>query len=105
MGEPVKRPEMRKKKDLKHFSDSNSYYRTLLLRDDKSLFYRGFFTIKDPLMSAVIFHSLRPNLGLFLPLGKSRVETLSVLVIGLVMGRTVNLPHLASQFPGPTKVS
>ena len=28
------------------------------------------------------------------------IETLAVLLVGLANGRTVNLSHLASQFPG-----
>lgn len=33
-------------------------------------------------------------------LSKTRLETLAVLMVGLANGRTVNLSHLASQFPG-----
>ncbi|WP_412508537.1 hypothetical protein [Roseovarius sp. SYSU LYC5161] len=33
-------------------------------------------------------------------LSKTRLETLAVLLVGLANGRTVNLSHLASQFPG-----
>jgi len=40
--------------------------------------------------------SLAPHLGL----SKSRLETLAVFLIALVHGRTVNLSHAASQFPG-----
>jgi Transposase DDE domain len=40
--------------------------------------------------------SLAPHLGL----SKSRLETLAVFLIALVHGRTVNLSHVASQFPG-----
>lgn len=39
---------------------------------------------------------LRPHFSL----GKTRLETLAVLIVGLVNSRTVNLSHLASQFPG-----
>jgi hypothetical protein len=39
---------------------------------------------------------LRPHFSL----GKTRLETLAVLLVGLANGRTVNLSHLASQFPG-----
>lgn len=49
--------------------------------------------------------SLQNILGRFFPLGKSRLETLSVLVVGLVMARTVNLSHLASHFAGAAKLS
>ena len=34
-------------------------------------------------------------------MSKTRLETLVVLLVGLANGRTVNLSHLASQFPGP----
>ena len=34
-------------------------------------------------------------------LSKTRLETLAVLLVGLANCRTVNLSHLASQFPGP----
>jgi len=40
--------------------------------------------------------SLSPHLGL----SQSRLETLAVFLIALVQGRTVNLSHVASQFPG-----
>jgi hypothetical protein len=33
-------------------------------------------------------------------LGKSRLETLALLILGLINGRTVNLSHVASQFSG-----
>ena len=41
--------------------------------------------------------ALARTLSSHLDLGKSRLETLSWLIIGLVNGRTVNLSHLASQ--------
>ena len=37
-------------------------------------------------------------------LGKSRLETLALLIIGLIHGRTVNLSHVASQFSGTARV-
>lgn len=39
---------------------------------------------------------LRPHFAL----SKTRLETLAILIVGLVNSRTVNLSHLASQFPG-----
>lgn len=42
---------------------------------------------------------LRPHFGL----SKTRLETLAVLLVGLANCRTVNLSHLASQFPGDAK--
>lgn len=46
---------------------------------------------------APLIATLRPHFKL----GKTRLETLAVLLVGLANGRTVNLSHLASQFPGP----
>jgi hypothetical protein len=45
---------------------------------------------------APLLETLRPHFGL----NKTRLETLAVLLVGLANGRTVNLSHLASQFPG-----
>ena len=45
---------------------------------------------------APLTHTLRPHFAL----SKTRLATLSVLLIGLANCRTVNLSHLASQFPG-----
>ena len=38
---------------------------------------------------------LRPHLGL----SKSRLETLCLLVVGMISARTVNLSHLAPSIP------
>ena len=46
-------------------------------------------------------HTLSPHLEL----GKSRLQTLSWLIIGLVNARTVNLSHLASQCSGSAQVA
>lgn len=43
--------------------------------------------------------TVRPHFGL----SKTRLETLAVLLVGLANCRTVNLSHLASQFPGDAK--
>lgn len=43
-----------------------------------------------------LLETLRPHFAL----SKTRLETLAVLMVGLANGRTVNLSHLASQFPG-----
>lgn len=40
--------------------------------------------------------TLAPHLGL----GKSRLETLCMLIVGMVSARTVNLTHLAAERPG-----
>lgn len=45
---------------------------------------------------APLLETLRPHFEL----SKTRLETLVVLLVGLANGRTVNLSHLASQFPG-----
>ncbi len=49
--------------------------------------------------------ALAHTLSSHLALGKSRLETLSWLIIGLVNARTVNLSHLASQCPGSAQVN
>ena len=51
-----------------------------------------FASLLTPLLS-----TLRPHFDL----SKTRLETLAVLLVGLANCRTVNLSHLASQFPGP----
>lgn len=43
---------------------------------------------------------LRTTLGPHFSLSKSRLTTLCILIVGLVNGRSVNLSHLAAQFPG-----
>lgn len=48
---------------------------------------------------APLLETLRPHFGL----SKTRLETLVVLLVGLANCRTVNLSHLASQFPGDAK--
>ena len=50
-------------------------------------------------MFTALHTTLQTSLGQHFALGKSRLETLSVLIIGLINNRTVNLSHLASQFP------
>ena len=45
---------------------------------------------------ASLLATLRPHFDI----SKTRLETLAVLLVGLANGRTVNLSHLASQFPG-----
>ena len=46
--------------------------------------------------SPLLLETLRPHFEL----SKTRLETLAVLLVGLANTRTVNLSHLASQFPG-----
>jgi hypothetical protein len=47
--------------------------------------------------------ALEENLSRHLGLNKSRIETLVVIIVGLVNARTVNLSHIASHFCGPAK--
>ena len=44
--------------------------------------------------------ALQASLGSHFILGKSRLETLAILITALANGRTVNLSHIASQFSG-----
>lgn len=55
--------------------------------------------MSDPLSDA-----LTQTLSAHLELSKSRLATLSWLIIGLVNARTVNLSHLAAPCPGSAKV-
>jgi hypothetical protein len=52
-------------------------------------------------LPATLAHTLSPHLKL----GKSRLETLSWLIIGMAAARTVNLSHLASPCYGAVQVS
>ncbi len=56
-------------------------------------------------MSHHLPDTLTHTLSSHLDLGKSRLETLSWLIIGLVNARTVNLSHLASQCSSSAQVS
>lgn len=56
-------------------------------------------------MSRLIYSPLMVSLGRHFCLSKSRLATIAVVIVGLVNGRTVNLTHLASQFPGDAKQS
>jgi hypothetical protein len=51
-------------------------------------------------MFGLLLTPLSARLGVHFPLSKSRLATLGVLIVGLVNGRTINLSHLATQFPG-----
>jgi hypothetical protein len=48
-------------------------------------------------------HALGEILSCHLGLNKSRIETLVVIIVGLVNGRTVNLSHIACHFCSPAK--
>jgi len=49
--------------------------------------------------------ALVSTLSRHLPLSNSRLETLAVVIVGLVCARTVNLSHVASQFSGPALIA
>lgn len=50
---------------------------------------------------AALRDTLRPHLGL----SKDRIETLALIVVGMVSARTVNLSHLAAERPGHALVA
>lgn len=54
-------------------------------------------------MSLCLRTALIESLSAHLSLGKSRLETLSMLLIGLIHGRTVNLTHIASHCHGSAR--
>jgi len=56
-------------------------------------------------MSSKLTGTLTSTLSPHLALGKTRLQTLACLIIGLVNGRTVNLTHIATQFSGSAQVS
>ena len=51
-------------------------------------------------MFGFLLAPLMTTLSPHFDLSKTRLETLTIMLIGLANGRTVNLAHLASQFPG-----
>ena len=51
-------------------------------------------------MFGFLLTPLMTTLSPHFDLSKTRLETLAIMLIGLANGRTVNLGHLASQFPG-----
>lgn len=56
-------------------------------------------------MNRHLLDALVGTLSGHLDLSKSRLETLALLVLGLVNGRTVNLSHVASQISGTASIS
>lgn len=56
-------------------------------------------------MSSALHTALATTLAPHFELSKSRLATLAIMIIGLANGRTVNLSHIASQFPGAAKHS
>ncbi|MDX8455467.1 hypothetical protein RFM98_22285 [Mesorhizobium sp. VK9D] len=51
-------------------------------------------------MPSTVHAALIETLKRHFALRNSRLETLAVLIVALVQGRTVNLSHVASHFPG-----
>ena len=51
-------------------------------------------------MLVFLLAPLMTTLSPHFDLSKTRLETLTIMLAGLANGRTVNLSHLASQFPG-----
>ncbi|MGY6697793.1 MAG: hypothetical protein ACXIUW_17450 [Roseinatronobacter sp.] len=56
-------------------------------------------------MTRVAFASLFKLLTPHVPLGKSRMETLCLLVLGVISARTVNLTHIAAERPTHARVA
>jgi hypothetical protein len=56
-------------------------------------------------MTHVALAGLRKLLTPHVPLGKSRMETLCLLVLGVISARTVNLTHIAAERPARAKVA
>ncbi|MGL5138270.1 MAG: IS4 family transposase [Beijerinckiaceae bacterium] len=50
---------------------------------------------------AALASKLSPHVGL----GKTRLETLCLLIVGVISARTVNLSHLASERAGPVRIA
>ncbi len=56
-------------------------------------------------MTSFALADLRKLLTPHVPLGKSRIETLCLLVLGMISARTVNLTHIAAERPARAKVA
>ena len=56
-------------------------------------------------MTRVALAGLLKLLTPHVPLGKSRMETLCLLVLGVISARTVNLTHIAAERPARAKVA
>lgn len=48
---------------------------------------------------------LQKTLNPHVPLGKSRLETLCMILLGMISARTVNLTHIASERPSRAMVA
>lgn len=49
--------------------------------------------------------ALAERLGKCIPLGKSRLQTLCLLIVGVIGARTVNLGHIATERGGPVRIA
>jgi len=56
-------------------------------------------------MTSFTLADLQKVLTPHVPLGKSRMETLCLLVFGMISARTVNLTHIAAERPARAKVA
>ncbi|MFP1646773.1 IS4 family transposase [Pontitalea aquivivens] len=56
-------------------------------------------------MNSRALADLKETLTAHVPLGKSRLETLCLLLLGMISARTVNLTHIATERPGRAKVA
>lgn len=56
-------------------------------------------------MDLKTFSALASKLGPHVPLGKSRLQTLCLLIVGVVSARTVNLSHVACERAGPVRIA
>jgi hypothetical protein len=65
---------------------------------------RFFFCGEARPMQHSICNALMETLSSQLDLSRSRLQTLALLIMGMVNARTVNLSHLASQFPARRKL-
>src|SRR5512134_3470568 len=83
----------------------SSHCTTLLLRSCSNAYWDDFFCEEDRPMQHSICDALMETLSSQLDLSRSRLQTLALLIIGMVNARTVNLSHLASQFPGEAQVA
>ena len=56
-------------------------------------------------MTTTLINALRVSLASQMVLRKSRLESLCVLVVGVLLSRTVNLSHLAGSFPSKAEIA
>lgn len=56
-------------------------------------------------MTGFALADLQKVLAPHVPLGKSRVETLCLLILGMISARTVNLTHIAAERPARVKIA